>query len=69
VDSHTEAALWQAIRRTHRGAIVTTSHRRFLLQQADQIVLLANGRVTAIGKLEALLSEQALMRDLWAEMR
>jgi ABC-type transport system involved in cytochrome bd biosynthesis fused ATPase/permease subunit len=48
---------------------VTTSHRRFLLQQADQIVLLANGRVTAIGKLEALLSEQALMRDLWAEMR
>jgi len=69
VDGHTEGALWEAIRQAHQGAIVTTSHRRFLLQKADQIVLLAQGRIQAVGSLEALLREHSLMRDLWAEMR
>jgi len=69
VDGPTEAALWAAIRQAHHGAIVTTSHRRFLLQQADQIVFLAHGRIQAIGTLETLLREQVLMQELWAEMR
>lgn len=49
VDVTTEAHLWQALRQHSTGTLVASSHRRALLQQADQIIVVANGAITAIG--------------------
>jgi ATP-binding cassette subfamily B protein len=50
VDVTTEAHLWQSLRQHSTGTLVASSHRRALLQQADQIVVVANGTVVAIGR-------------------
>lgn len=50
VDVTTEAHLWQSLRQHSTGTLVASSHRRALLQQADQIVVVANGTIVAIGR-------------------
>lgn len=49
VDVTTEAHLWRSLRQYGTGTLVASSHRRSLLQQADQIIVVANGAITAIG--------------------
>jgi ATP-binding cassette subfamily B protein len=65
LDVETEQALWARI--LEQGATcLVTSHRRAVLERADQILLLEEGRVTARGKLEALLETSVEMRRLCA---
>jgi len=65
LDRETEGLLWQ-----HVFALGTTclavSHRPAVLERADQILLLEDGRITARGTLDELLGTNATMRQLYS---
>ena len=65
LDVGTEQLLWERLALSHTTALVV-SHRRAALQQADQIVLLEDGRVAAVGSLEHLLAHHVEMQRLWS---
>ncbi|MBE2220609.1 MAG: ABC transporter ATP-binding protein [Anaerolineae bacterium] len=73
LDVETEKQLWQNLlagqkaegRRQKNATYLVVSHRRLALQQADQIVVMKNGRVEAIGKLDELLAASEEMQYLW----
>ncbi len=70
LDGITEAAVAEGIRRqAARGAVITIAHRLSTVLDADQIVVLEDGRVRARGRHETLLAEDALYADLVTALR
>jgi ATP-binding cassette subfamily B protein len=66
LDNETEAQLWNRLF-AHEGAtVLCVSNRRAALQQADQILLLDEGRLVAAGSLAELLQTSPAMVELWA---
>jgi ATP-binding cassette, subfamily B, bacterial len=65
LDVETERTLWQNIGQSTTCLVV--SHRRPALERADRIVLLENGRITASGPLDQLLTHNPTMRRLWQQ--
>ena len=65
LDVETEKKLWERVFAFEHHTLLAVSHRHTVLEHADQIVLLKDGHVQAVGTLEKLLEEEEEMRQLW----
>ncbi len=65
LDIETEALLWERIFAQYEATVLAVSHRRAVLRRADQIIVLREGRVNAIGTLDELLVSSTEMQSIW----
>lgn len=66
IDARTESKVFDGLERLSRDrTTIVIAHRRSTLRLVDRIVVMENGRVTASGTTESLLSESEAFRSIW----
>jgi ATP-binding cassette, subfamily B, bacterial len=65
LDVDTEKLLWERLDHRQNATCLVVSHRRAALRRADQIIVLKDGHIEAMGNLEEVLSTSEQMRQIW----
>ncbi|HKV01409.1 MAG TPA: ABC transporter ATP-binding protein [Ktedonobacteraceae bacterium] len=65
LDVETERTLWERLFANRASTCLVVSHRRPVLQRANHIIVLKEGRVEAEGTLQYLLDSSEEMQRLW----
>lgn len=65
LDVETERTMWTRLFSQPQRTFLVVSHRRAVLQRADQIILLKDGHLEALGPLTNLLQSSPEMQRLW----
>ena len=68
LDVETEIKLWNRLFEGENPTCVVVSNRRYALQQADNIIVMKNGKVDAQGSLEELLNNCEEMQQIWGNI-
>lgn len=67
LDIETEVLMWERLLEEREGTYLAISNRKSILQKADQIILLKEGKLEGVGSLETLLECSEEMRLLLDE--
>ena len=65
LDVETEHKLWEQLLQEQQHTCLVVSHRKAVLQRADQIIVMKAGSIEASGTLAELLTSSAEMHHLW----
>lgn len=66
LDVETQNIMWDRILNKRSGTYLAVSNQKRLLQEADQILLLKDGKLEAVGNLESLLATSEEMQLIYA---